>query len=289
MPKGIPKKGYRLMRGKRVYISPNKRSVPTSYQIARNETDDEISHRIRTRFRILEALVNQTATGHCRALIVSGPPGLGKSHTVETTLGRLDPDGIRHTIIKGFSRATGLYKQLYAHRLPNQILVMDDADSIYSDDVSLNLLKAACDTGESRSLAWLSERPLIDDETSERIPSRFKFEGSVIFVTNIDFEAVTSSKLAPHLAALQDRAHYLDLTIKTKRDFLIRIKQVIETGLLRKFGLSAVEQQEVFNFLVHNLANIPHVSLRTVLKIATHRRAHTSDWQDYAKITICRQ
>lgn len=290
MPRGIPAKGYRNMGfGRRVYVTSATRKFPSIIPITRNESDDEISHRIRTRFRILQALVSQAATGHCRALIVSGPPGLGKSYTVESTLLGVDPDGVRHTIIKGFSRATGLYKQLYAHRFPNQILVMDDADSIFSDDVSLNLLKAACDTGDSRTLAWLSERPMIDDETSERLPSRFAFEGSVIFVTNLDFSAVTSSKLAPHLAALQDRAHYLDLTIKTRRDFLIRIKQVIEGGLLHRYGLTHEQQQEVFTFLVRNIDSIRQVSLRTVLKIATHRRAHARDWQDYAKMTICNQ
>ena len=47
------------------------------------ETDDEIEQRISERFDILEALTDSCISGDSRALIVSGPAGLGKSYTVE--------------------------------------------------------------------------------------------------------------------------------------------------------------------------------------------------------------
>ena len=43
------------------------------------ETDQEIMDRMRSRFSILEDMTRAVKAGHVRAMIVSGPPGVGKS------------------------------------------------------------------------------------------------------------------------------------------------------------------------------------------------------------------
>ena len=136
--------------------------------------------------------------------------------------------------MKGYVRATGLVKLLYQYRNAGQVIVFDDADAIFFDDVSLNLLKAVCDTTETRRVSWLSEGSLVDEETAVRIPRNFEFKGTIIFISNYDFDAMIDRghKLAPHLAALVSRAHYIDLAMKSRRDYLVRIRQVIEEGLL---------------------------------------------------------
>ena len=116
------------------------------------ESEDQVEARIAERFDILETLTEACISGNSRALVVSGPAGLGKSYTVEQKLSQWDPNGVNHIIIKGYVRATGLLKTLYSYREAGQVVVFDDADAIFFDDVSLNILKAVCDTTERRQL-----------------------------------------------------------------------------------------------------------------------------------------
>ena len=149
-------------------------AIKVSHNAVNAETDEQIDARIAERFQILDLLTESCMVGNSRSLIVSGPAGLGKSFTVERTLAQWDPNGVNHTIVKGYVRATGLIKLLYQFREEGQVVVFDDADTIFFDDTSLNLLKAVCDTTERRRVSWLSEGKLMDDETGEIIPRTFE-------------------------------------------------------------------------------------------------------------------
>ena len=251
------------------------------------ESDASIDTRIAERFEVLDVLSKHSTTGDIRALIVSGPPGLGKSFTVEKVLSEYDPQADTYTVVKGYTRATGIVKLLYQYRHPGNVIVFDDADSVFNDDISLNLLKAVCDTTERRIVSWLSEGKLIDEDTAEIVPRSFLFEGTVIFITNLDFDYLIGKghKLAPHLEALVSRAHYLDLTLKTKRDYLIRIRQVVEQGLLSHLDIE--EQADVLTFIEAYADNMRELSLRAVIKLGCLRSSN-SNWEKIAKITMCR-
>lgn len=254
------------------------------------ETDDEIDAKLTERFEILAEMTDAAIAGEVRALVVSGPAGLGKSFTVENKLETWDPSAINHTIIKGYVRAPGLFKLLYAHRSPGQVLVFDDADAIFADDTSLNLLKAACDTTERRVISYITEGSLIDEETAERLPKSFHFEGTIVFITNIDFEAQIDRghKFAPHMQAMVSRAHYIDLAMKTSRDYLIRIRQVIKLGLLDNIGLDSAGQSDVIDFIETNYKSLRELSLRMALKIGAIRRRGDANWKRRARVTCCK-
>ena len=251
------------------------------------ESDSQIESRIAERFDILESLTRASTTGDVRAMIVSGPAGLGKSFTVEHVLGQWDPNGINHTFVKGYVRATGLYKLLYQYREQGQVIVFDDADTIFFDETSLNMLKAVCDTNETRRVSYLTEGALIDEESAERIPKTFEFHGTIIFITNYDFDAMIDKghKLAPHLTAMISRAHYIDLTMKTRRDYLARIRQVCRRGLLDH--LTYDQRQDVSAFIEANSDDLRELSLRMVLKVASLRRT-SANWMQMARVTCCR-
>jgi len=252
------------------------------------ETEDEIEARISERFDILEALTDSCIAGNSRALIVSGPAGLGKSYTVEKKLEEWDPSGNNYAITKGYVRATGLVKLLYAYREEGQVLVFDDADAIFFDDISLNLLKAVCDTTERRVVSWLSEGRLLDEETGELVPRSFEFNGTVIFISNYDFDAMIDRghKLAPHLQAMVSRAHYLDLAMKSRRDYLVRIRQVVAQGLLDFLDIE--EQADVLTFIEAYSESLRELSLRMALKIASIRKTNNTNWEKVTKITCCK-
>jgi len=283
MPRGV----YDRSAVRRARTVTDIASVKVNYDARPVETDDEIDARIAERFEILDVMAEACTLGNSRALIVSGPAGLGKSYTIEKRLADWDPSEVNHTIVKGYVRATGLVKLLYQYREAGQVIVFDDADSIFFDDVSLNLLKAVCDTTERRRVSWLSEGKLVDDETAVLIPRTFDFNGTIIFISNYDFDAMIDKghKLAPHLAALVSRAHYVDLAMKSRRDYLVRIRQVIREGLLG--DLDARERAEVIVFLEKHHDSLRELSLRMAIKLGALRK-QGGNWEKVAKITCCR-
>lgn len=255
------------------------------------ETDAEISGRIAERFEILSELTDASIKGEARALIVSGPAGLGKSFTVEKALETWDPGRRNHCIIKGNVKTTGLYKLLWQYKNKGQVIVFDDADTVFLDELSLSLLKAVCDTNDRRVVSYLGEGQLYDEEFGTgKIPKSFEFEGSIVFITNLDFDAMIEkgNKLAPHLQAMVSRAHYIDLSMKTKRDYLIRIRQVVEQGLLKDRGLTDEMQKEVVKFIMDHSDKLRELSLRIALKIASIRKTNPTRWQNVSRVTCCR-
>jgi hypothetical protein len=252
------------------------------------ETDEEIENRLTERFEIIDILTEACILDNARALIVSGPAGVGKSYTIEKHLAEWDPAEENYTITKGYVRATALFKLLYKHRGHGQVLVFDDADSIFFDDVSLNLLKAVCDTTERRRVTWGSEAMLLDEETGDPIPHVFDFEGAVIFITNLDFDEMIDRghKLTPHLGALMSRAHYIDMSMKTRRDYVVRIGQVIYAGLLS--DLTEDQRDEVMDFIIKNDHRLRELSLRVAIKIGALRKSAPKNWARLALVTCCR-
>jgi len=296
--KGKPVRGYRMTKRRREALEAGLQLDAEGNILGGNaqmqlpetqETDEEIEEKLSERFGILKTITKAAVEGQVPALIVSGPAGLSKSYTVEKVLEEWDPTETRYTIVKGYVRATGLFKALYQNRLKGQVLVFDDADSIFFDDTSLNFLKAVLDSTERRRVSYLSEYKIYDEENATVIPSTFEFEGTCIFITNYDFDAMIAKghKLAPHLQALVSRAHYVDLAMKTRRDFLVRIKQVIDEGLFDEKNLSKKEINDVMTFIETHVDRVRELSLRTALKIGAIRKFNT-DWEKVARVTILR-
>lgn len=245
--------------------------------------------RIRGRFDILHEMTKAAANGEIRAMIVSGPPGVGKSFGVEleiekaTLFDRIANRRLRAEVVKGAATPLGLYQTLYKYSDANCVIVFDDCDSILLDDVSLNLLKGALDSGKKRKISWLAESAAL---RREGIPTSFEFKGSAIFITNLKFDKMKSQKLRDHLDALQSRCHYLDLTLDTMRDKLLRIKQIAADGeLFADMELDKSEQDEVIAFMDSNKDQLREMSLRMAIKIAQLRKSFPHRWIEMANST----
>jgi hypothetical protein len=254
-----------------------------------HETDEEIIERTRMRFEILKEMTKAVKAGDVRAMIVTGPPGVGKSFGVEevlcrddlfNTLGDRKP---KYEVVKGAMSAIGLYKKLHEFRDNKSILVFDDCDSVLLDDVALNILKAALDSSKKRTISWNTDSRLL---RSEGIPDRFEFRGGAIFITNLKFENVRSKKLQDHLSALESRCHYIDLKMDTEREKVLRIKQIVKDGMLNEYELSDEAKMDVVDFIEENRAKMRELSLRTVLKVADLRKSFPANWQNMATVTV---
>jgi hypothetical protein len=256
----------------------------------REESDAEIIERIRERFDMLKDMTKAVKKGDVRAMIVSGPPGVGKSHGVEEVLDRYNTmqmlgGGQQFEVIKGAMSPIGLYCKLFKMADKGKVVVFDDCDSIFQDELSLNILKAALDSKKKRTIHWNTDSFKL---RNEGVPDQFNFEASAIFITNLKFDKV-KGKLREHLSALESRCHYMDLTIDTDKDKILRIKQVTNDGMLDSYKLSDEVKEDIMDFVDVNKNRLRELSLRTVLKIADLAIAFPLKWEAMAENTVMRR
>jgi len=266
--------------------------IVASAETAKVETDDEIIERLRERFEILEDMTYAACDGVVRGMVVTGPPGVGKSFGVEKVLKeagimkKLSQDSLRKFgVEKGAATPIGLYQLLYDYSADGSVLVLDDCDSVLYDELSLNLLKAALDSGKKRTLSWRSESRAL---SNNGVPDQFEFKGSIIFITNVKFER-TRGKLKDHLDAIMSRCHYLDLTLDTMRDKFLRCKQIVADGMLNEYKFSDEDKTDLMDYIYTNKNKLREMSLRMVLKIADLKKMNAKKWKSYAESTCMRR
>jgi predicted AAA+ superfamily ATPase len=270
-------------------ITPMATATPSAAK--KQETDEEIMTRIGERFEILEDMAQAVKEGDVRAMIVVGPPGVGKSYGIQKKLDEASlydeiAGKVKYQVVKGAMTALGLYAKLYEFADSGSVLVFDDCDSILMDELSLNILKAALDSGKKRTIHWNADSSMLH---RAGIPNKFDFKGGVIFITNLKFENIRSKKLQDHLGALQSRCHYIDLTLDTEHDKYLRIRQIAESGkLFKDYDMDESAQAEILHFMKDNARKFREMSLRTALKLADLRKSQPTRWQRVAEITVMR-
>ena len=261
--------------------------VPTA--IAPTESDEQAMDRIASRFAVLDEMAGACIKGDIRAMIVTGPAGIGKSHGVTLQMEKASlfdqvaGKKARFEIVKGAMSGIGLFAKLYKFSDKKNVLVFDDCD-IWEDQDAVNVLKGALDSGKTRRISWNKDSRILREEG---IPNSFNFNGSIIFITNKSFDNKKASKMQPHLDALQSRCHFLDLTVDSERDKMLRIKQVhrdADGGLFAEYDFTQEQTDEVMNFIDTNHAKLREVSLRMCLKIADLVKI-SSNWRELAKAT----
>tara|TARA_R110000851_G_scaffold286717_3_gene440613 strand:- start:392 stop:1411 length:1020 start_codon:yes stop_codon:yes gene_type:complete len=289
---GFPDRNIKIMcDGEHAYESAGNAKVTK-----REETDEETIDRMRERFDMLEDMTKACKKGDVRAMIVSGPPGVGKSFGVEKVLGKHDliseisgaPS--KYQVVKGAMSAIGLYCKLFNYADKDNVLVFDDCDSVFSDELSLNILKAALDSKKNRTIHWNTDSFKL---RNEGVPDSFQFKGSAIFITNIKFDNVKSVKMREHLKALESRCHYIDLTIDTDREKMLRIKQIVKDGMLEEYMNDTTFTQDtvddIIDFCEGNKNRLRELSLRTVLKVADLAKAFPTKWEAMAENTVMKR
>ena len=227
-------------------------------------------------------------------MIVTGPPGVGKSHGVieqmnkASLFDKISNRKPRFEIVKGAVSGIGLFATLYKYSDAKNVLVFDDCD-VFTDPDALNVLKGALDSGKKRRISWNKDSRLLRDEG---VPNSFDFNGSIIFITNLNFEDRRSNKIQAHVDALQSRCHFLDLTIETQRDKMLRIKQVhrdADGGLFADYNFSASLADEILEFMEAHQNRLREISLRMSLKIADLIKVSANNWKLLAESTCMKR
>lgn len=286
-----------------VEVCEKGKTVATKRAILAEKTDEELIERMDSRFELMRKMTRGAKDGCIKSFIITGPAGVGKSYGVFQELEdsslfdqlkagdryeddgtridavNIDPDrdpnikpiGKRYDIVKGVVSDIGLYAKLWEYRHAGDVLVFDDCDDALELPECLNLLKAALDSGKKRTLQYHKDSNLLK---KLHIDNKFDFEGSIIFITNIDMNGEAnktsgSAKKKAHLKALMSRSHYLDLTISTEREKMLRIKSVHQTGkLFEKYDFDQSQEQEIIDFMVENKNKLRELSLRMAVNLA---------------------
>jgi hypothetical protein len=275
---------------------PKRRGRPTKEMVAARHaarmnvsvrTDDEVLEDLKLRFDMLSKLVKGSVEGSVRALVVSGAPGVGKSFTAENILAPLGEE--KATSVKGTLSALGLYKLAYRYRRPGNVIMLDDADGIFTDEDALNVLKALCDTSEYRRVFWMKESQALKEDD---IPQSYDFHGSFIFVSNINFQHfvdIGGNKFAAHFSALMSRALYMDLAMHDRRAVNLWVEHIAREGkMFRREGVTVEVGEEILDFLRLNRDELRELSLRTVMKATSLVKTHPVDWKKMARVLLLR-
>jgi hypothetical protein len=273
MPRGVPKSGFR---------NTKKRMAKASEVVMSKAVESRFS--INQRFEFVGDMVLMLAKGDQASVVVSGPGGLGKSHTVvaaleasgltdvtvldEFQVGSVLDTAKSYRVIKGYSTHKGLYRTLYENK--DGVVVFDDCDSVLKDPVSLNLLKAALDSYDRRIISWRA------DMRDEELPQSFEFKGRVIFISNLPSEALDQ--------AIISRSMAVDLTM-TAEQKIQRMQYLLDQpNFMPEYAKSL--KQDALNLINTLRDSVKELSLRTLIQVTKIRKSAGAKWKDLAEYTI---
>jgi hypothetical protein len=186
--------------------------------------------------------------GHLGLMILTGGPGLGKSHELKVALG---PEAC---VIEGNTTAFGMYLRLYA--AADMPVLIDDVDSLYRNRDAVRLLKCLCQTDPLKTISWNSDaRTLV----KKNVPSQFQTTSKVAIVAN-DWQQSTKDILA-----LGDRGHLIHFDP--------------DAAEVRRKMAEWFWDQEVFDFLGERLQLIRQPSFRHYI-VADELKQAGLDWRE---------
>jgi hypothetical protein len=230
----------------------------------------------------LERFLVNVAAGSLRGLIVTGPPGVGKTTGVTRLLDVHAPGAYK--LVAGHMSVIQLYCELYRHKDAGQIIVLDDVDSAFKSMEGINVIKAASDTVPQRRITWATSSPLL---SAWNIDTSFNYNGGIILISNETERKGRKSKLGQHIAAISDRLHSVAIGSNDKDEQFHQLcYQVVHGGLLDSRGLPPAQQCDVLDYISENFDEIERVSLRTATKIAELMRLEPQHWRSMANIGV---
>ena len=231
------------------------------------ENRDEVLEAFETKMGVMCDLVRGVAHGYMSGVVISGPPGIGKSHQTVEVLETEFPD-LTATIYKGHITPLALYNALQNHANKGSLVVFDDCDNAFEDVAALNLLKGAMDPASGHIVSWASSSHLVE------LP-RFRFHGGIIILTNARL------RRSDHYKAFIDRVHCIDLDV-TLEEKVAKLAEVAE----QQEDVDPETAHEILQFIFENMEALgERVSLRTFARLADLVKLGPK-WRNIAKFTV---
>lgn len=221
---------------------------------------------INQRFEFLNNLTKMVVNGLTPSIIVLGQGGLGKTHSVTSTINSNDMSEDDYVFFKGYSTARGLYNTLYDNN--GKLIVFDDCDSILEDKVALNILKSALDSYDKRTISWMAKM-----SKNEEYPQQFDFTGRIIFISNKSKEKIDGAILSRSLS--------IDLTM-TADDKIERMNSILDKILPE---VSIDVKRDALGFLNDVKENV-NLNMRMLIMVSKVRLSYPDNWKDLASYMV---
>lgn len=273
--------------------------APMTIQAPGSEEIEKPLFTIHERFDFTKQLARMTIEKKARALIVGGEGGIGKTYTVieafkelgkvdvatmMPTIEDLNPIEVEDTeeeieekvlaemslfkgdyiVVKGHASAKALYRLLWENR--NRTILLDDCDAILRDGTAIGLLKPALDSYEDRWVSWRVEGFAKDAD----LPPCFKFNGSIIFVTNMPLTKIDE--------AVRTRCYKVDVSM-TFQQRIERMEAVLENVLP---DVELEHKREALQLMKDHLHLCKDVNFRALMNLITIRTQTGADWKRLA-------
>lgn len=254
-------------------------------------TDTEIRNEINERFAMMDKLTDGLIDGTIKSITVSGAPGVGKTYELKNKLERAEDDDTisTFTMFSGKLSAVGLYQLLFLHSGEDNVLVIDDVDSVFKEDDALSYLLAALDDSSEYCVQCMTGSSAM---RKKGLPTKFYFSGKLVLLTNSDFDRIIerNGSNVEHIKALMSRSIYLDLGIHSVDEVLVRIEHVLNNSdLLETKGCSANDKDMILEWLHSNKNRLRMISLREVGRIAEHIATDRDTWKTFAETTLIKR
>ena len=221
---------------------------------------------INQKFNFLDSLTTMVVNNTTPSLIVTGEGGLGKTHSVTTTIQDNSLEDKDYLFIKGYSTARGLYNTLYDNN--GKLIIFDDCDSVLDDRVAINILKSALDSYETRTITWSARM-----NKADVYPQSFNFTGRIIFISNKDKAKIDG--------AILSRSLTVDLSMTP--DEKIERMEYILPNILPDYELAV--KKDALKFLSENKES-DNLNLRTLIMVSKIRHSYKNTWQDLSNYMI---
>lgn len=254
------------------------------------------------KFDMMDELLSMVINGSTKAMLIAGKGGIGKTYAVMNKLqkmGKVDvnqviaesmPDDISledseedieekvkllasldgmgdYKVIRGFVTPAATYRLLYENK--KRTIVFDDCDSVLRHEDTINLLKGALDTYEERWINWNTQAAASD------LPPCFKFEGQIIFITNLPMEKIDE--------AVRTRCFKVDVAM-SKEQRCERMESVLEHVMP---DVDVEFKRDALKLLRDNLEVAQDVSFRALMNLIKIRIDPTvKDWTKLGRFAL---
>jgi len=268
-------------------------------------------------FDDIEELLKLVKLGQQKSFLILGSAGLGKTyHITESPNGlkTLGPEGDKWIYHSGIKAAPfSFYKTLFSER--KKIIVFDEADSILLNPDIVVMLKSLLDTSGKNTVEYMAGTKnmvgMTEDEIKEYsedldteiedgkpiginpkkhavLPSKFFFEGSMVFISNLPPKKVDEAVLSRSL--FMDI--HLSATDTLKRITSIALAQGNAMGESKEETYELIEalggkipggEDLVKNQTLYQGAGKSELTIRSLTFARKMRNAGLKDWERLAK------
>tara|TARA_Y100000310_G_scaffold168416_1_gene168483 strand:- start:251 stop:1099 length:849 start_codon:yes stop_codon:yes gene_type:complete len=259
---------------------------------------ERILTKIKAQYTELEHIIDAAFAGEHRAVFVNGPPGFGKSYMVTQAANKARANPKRNgnkifqmKVAHGNMSPLALYKTLFDLKEKGDVLLLDDCDSVYKDQIGCNLLKAAMDDqsgGKIRRLSW--------DSTGTRLahlqlPPSFETDGIIIIVSNVGFSKSTL-RLQQNADAIQSRTRNIVIgdwapeNYSALMYYIIMICDVLKYDAnAKKTDFTQTEKFDIYKFISDNIYKWNRVDFRLPHKVAIEYKLRPTAWKKALTVT----